>query len=181
MKPKQNLIGKQFGKLIVVGEAPYHKNDFAPYWWCKCECGKKTSVRAYHLTKGITKSCGGLVHRTGTSHFHWNGCGDIAGTHFSFLHKQAKRRQISFHLSKSELWDLFLKQNKKCALSGVELTFDSCRKLKDGNASLDRIDSSKGYVKGNVQWVHKTINIMKHISSSADFIKWCQLVVQNNR
>ena len=30
-----------------------------------------------------------------------------------------------------------------------------------GTASLDRIDSTKGYVRGNIQWVHKDINWFK--------------------
>ena len=45
-----------------------------------------------------------------------------------------------------------------------------------GTASLDRIDSSKGYVKGNVQWVHKDINKMKTDFEQSIFIKLCKSV-----
>ena len=47
-------------------------------------------------------------------------------------------------------------------------------------ASLDRIDSSKGYIEGNVQWVHKRVNLMKGNMSTENFIEWCNLVVKNN-
>lgn len=47
-------------------------------------------------------------------------------------------------------------------------------------ASLDRIDSSKGYVIGNVQWVHKTINTMKMDLANSEFIKLCQMVAKNH-
>lgn len=181
MRQKQNLKGKQFGKLTVVDEAPYHKNDFAPYWWCQCECGNRTSVRAYHLTKGITKSCGGLVHRTGTSHYHWSGHGEISGTFFGFLKKGAKYRSIPFKLSKEYIWELYVKQKQRCALSNIKLTFDSQRTKNDGTASLDRIDSSKGYIEGNVQWVHKDVNFMKGELVQKNFINWCKLISKNNK
>lgn len=48
-----------------------------------------------------------------------------------------------------------IKHGRRCAITG-DL-------LQDINkASLDRIDSSKGYVKGNVQWVTIQANIAKH-------------------
>ena len=54
-----------------------------------------------------------------------------------------------------------LKQNKKCALSGIDLIFEANHGKIEGNISLDRIDSQKGYTINNVQWVHKDINFMK--------------------
>lgn len=45
-------------------------------------------------------------------------------------------------------------------------------------ASLDRIDSTKGYVEGNVQWIHKRLNIMKGKSTDVTFIKDCERVVR---
>lgn len=48
-------------------------------------------------------------------------------------------------------------------------------------ASLDRIDSSKGYIEGNVQWVHKRINKMKLDDSDTEFIEWCRLIADFNK
>jgi hypothetical protein len=45
---------------------------------------------------------------------------------------------------------------------------------------LDRVDSSKGYIEGNVQWVHKTINLMKQSFNQKEFIHFCKLVANNN-
>ena len=67
----------------------------------------------------------------------------------------------------------FLKQNKKCALTGSELEINV-------TASVDRIDSKKGYTKDNVQWVHKKVNLMKGTMSQKDFIETCKSVVETN-
>lgn len=44
-------------------------------------------------------------------------------------------------------------------------------------ASLDRIDSDQGYILGNIQWVHKIVNIMKQDTVQSEFIGWCRAVV----
>jgi hypothetical protein len=49
------------------------------------------------------------------------------------------------------------------------------------DASLDRIDSSKGYIDGNVQWVHKEVNEMKMQATQNEFIEYCNLVAEFNR
>jgi hypothetical protein len=46
-------------------------------------------------------------------------------------------------------------------------------------ASLDRIDSNKDYVEGNIQWVHKHLNLMKNILSQEYFINLCNKVSNN--
>lgn len=37
--------------------------------------------------------------------------------------------------------------------------------------SLDRVDSSKGYIRGNIQWVTKRINWMKGDLSMEEFLE----------
>jgi hypothetical protein len=103
----------------------------------------------------------------------------MPGAYMSTLKMSAKKRNLEFVLTKEELWQLFLKQNKKCALSGVELTFNSRNNKRDGTASLDRIDSSKGYTLDNIQWVHKIVNIMKQDLEEKDFFLWCKTIIEN--
>jgi hypothetical protein len=83
------------------------------------------------------------------------------------------------------LWELFEKQQGKCALSGVELVLEpsqmGARKRQNHTASLDRIESNGGYTKDNVQWVHKTLNAMKSDLPQADFIAWCCTVADHVR
>ena len=46
-------------------------------------------------------------------------------------------------------------------------------------ASLDRIDSSKGYVPGNIQWVHKDVNWMKGSFTQEYFVNICKKISKN--
>ena len=63
-------------------------------------------------------------------------------------------------------------QNRKCAITGDELP-NILR------ASLDRIDSSKGYIEGNVQWVTAQANKCKHILSMSELYEFAQKVLNH--
>jgi hypothetical protein len=82
-------------------------------------------------------------------------------------------------MTKEDAWDMFIKQDKKCWFTGVELVIHN--KYAVNTASLDRINNKKGYSKDNVRWVHKHINMMKRIMSDNDFIEMCNLVSQKHQ
>ena len=81
-----------------------------------------------------------------------------------------------------EAWEQYELQNGKCALTGLSLIFGFGRKdASKQNASLDRIDNNIGYAKGNIQWIHKRINVMKSNLSQYDFIGYCTLVAETTK
>jgi hypothetical protein len=104
----------------------------------------------------------------------------MAGAFFGVIRHGAKTRKIDFEITPEEIWELFVQTGRKCALTGLPLSFSTLSGGNDGTASLDRIDASRGYVMDNVQWVHKDINIMKMAKSNEEFRRYCALVVQNN-
>jgi len=55
----------------------------------------------------------------------------------------------------------------------------TCGKEYSITASLDRIDSSIGYIKSNIQWVHKRVNLIKSDMDQKDLLYWCSLIVDN--
>jgi hypothetical protein len=114
---------------------------------------------------------------------HWKGYKDITGTYWGGIIKSAKDRNIEFNIDIAYVWNLFISQNEKCALSGIDIKFNhhSQNFKTSQTASLDRIDSSKGYVEGNVQWVHKSVNFMKHDMAEDVFIDFCKLIASNRR
>ncbi len=57
-KRAQDLTGKRFGKLFVVGfNSADGRNTF---WNCQCDCGNHVVVRRSNLTNKSSKSCGCL-------------------------------------------------------------------------------------------------------------------------
>lgn len=103
----------------------------------------------------------------------WKGCGEISAKYWFNLRRHAIARQLEIPITIQNAWDLFLAQDRRCALSGVELAFG----VGQQTASLDRIDPSRGYVLGNLQWVHKTINFMKRDLTQDQFVQWCERVM----
>lgn len=147
-------------------------------WNCTCICGNKVVVGATRLVLGITKSCGCYRKSTNKSKL-WRGVGELSKDYFSSIKRSALSRNLEFNITIEYCWNLFLNQNKNCALSGVELSLYHHKRNKiRRTASLDRIDNNRGYVEGNVQWVHKHINIAKHTYSNKEFIEICNKVAK---
>ncbi len=109
-------------------------------------------------------------------HGGWKGYGNIGRKQFNVIYKRRDNSDLDIEF----LWNLFLLQNGKCAISGIGLRFPHFHNESVNNgASLDRIDSNLGYFKSNVHWVHKNINQIKFDLTMEDFLKYTGLVVQN--
>lgn len=55
---KYNLIGKRFGRLVVIEETMERRVWNLREWTCLCDCGKIKSIITISLTRGATTSCG---------------------------------------------------------------------------------------------------------------------------
>src|SRR5437899_10101804 len=54
-----DATGNRFGRLVVVGRVPNLASGHVT-WSCVCDCGATCVVRADHLHRGATQSCGCL-------------------------------------------------------------------------------------------------------------------------
>lgn len=90
--------------------------------------------------------------------------------------KQAIKRGVEFELNIEDVWDLYERQQARCALSGVPIYFDQ----DTATASLDRIDSDIGYRVDNIQWVHKDVNRMKSDYKQDYFLHICSLIASKH-
>lgn len=179
----ENQINEIYGKLKIISEHSKTKNGHYRYT-CLCECGNTTNVLLTHLRQGNTKSCG-CDKPIGITHHQWDGVGEISGDYWynhviRNANKSKGRRILEVNITKDYMWNLFLKQDRKCALSGININFPKVHKDKNYNASIDRIDSSLGYIIGNVQWVDKDVNMMKRTYNNEYFINMCKLIAENN-
>lgn len=169
-------IGQRFGKLVVL--RMLENNDIhARQYLCKCDCGNEVATTAQRLT-GKKESCGCDVNRKGKFNPMYKGHEEISGSFITRLKRNARNRGYEYDLTPKYLWELFVSQGGRCAFSGRLLTLE----LRDGfTASLDRIENSRGYVVGNVQWTDKYLNVMKGSHTDADFVAMCHEVSDHQR
>lgn len=171
-------INKTFGFLTLLeekGEDRYgHK-----IWECECVCGNLVKRTFSNLSsRGEKNSCGCRRLRASYKHHLFKGFGEISSTYWNGIISSAKDRNIEFNINIEYAWNLFLTQNRICVFSGEILNFASNSKTNDRTASLDRIDSTKGYIEGNLQWIHKDLQNMKGAMKDQLFIQWCDKIIK---
>lgn len=177
----KDLSGKKFGKWTVISRGPNEKSG-AVKWNVACSCGNTSCVLTHTLTRGTSSKCRKCCLPSKKDNPFWTGYGDISGTIWSRLKYGSNRRKkgkFPINIDIKYAWRLYKKQDGKCALSGVSIKFGSYDLKEETTASLDRIDSSRGYVKGNVQWVHKTVNKMKQDLEQDVFLSFCKTISEN--
>lgn len=168
-RPREEMAGRVFGRLTVRS---FSHRDTAgrAHWLCDCRCGNSTTVSGKDLrrkdSRGGVRSCGcmksDIKYRL------------LPGALWSSIVCGAKSRGIAVTITPEQVEELFEVQGGKCALTGRPLTMTPAASR---TASLDRIDSSRGYEAGNIQWVHKTVNIMKGQLTEDVFLQLCLEIV----
>lgn len=171
----KNLVGKKFGELEVFERTEKRSSDNKVIYRCRCSCGAEIERPGGYLTSGDTKSCG-CIRPLAIRNAHWTGFGEISGDYFSNIRRGAAIRGLSFNITIEYIWELFLKQNRECKLSGIKINLSPNISREEQTASLDRIDSQVGYIPENVQWVHKDVNFLKNKYSEEYLIRMCKMV-----
>lgn len=82
-------------------------------------------------------------------------------TGFRTLLSSCFKRKKECDLDLPYLKEVWTKQNGKCAITGVDLQLKS-NYNKNYQASIDRIDSAKGYIKGNIRFISVSVNWLKN-------------------
>ena len=135
-------------------------------------CGRPGAARGWCYTHGVQTRNGGhptphlqthtpVVRERDVPAWYWKGIG-----------VGAVSRGLTLTLTREDAWAIFEAQEGRCKLSSIPLVMGTSAH----DASLDRIDSTKGYIPGNVQWVHKALNRMKGTLQDSEFREWCRLV-----
>lgn len=167
-------IGDKYKSWTVIG-GPISSEHQCIQWQVQCDCGTIRWMQGNELTNPNAGFCCQKCaqKKRGLNDRIQNGqIGELNKTRYSKLKKSANRRGYEFSVSLEYLWNLFQSQNQICAITG-----DYIQSIDD--ASLDRIDSSKGYVEGNVQWVTKQANLSKHIMSMNELYEFCKKVLKH--
>lgn len=174
----KDTIGKTFGFLNVLSYS--HCDGKHNFVRCECVCGNIVSKRVQDLNYGSVKSCG-CQGKNAKKPESIDGYEDISSRFIRNLRNNARRRNIDFNIEAKDVWNVYLKQNKRCSLSGELIFFNPLNKVTNTQtASVDRIDSSKDYSIENIQILHKDINMLKFKYDQDFFIELCKKVADHH-
>lgn len=139
-----DLVGKRFGKLIVVGrDLSTTTKTKRVRWACQCDCGNTTSVSSDNLKSGNTTSCGcakftaKLIHgMTGTPTYKaWDGmiqrCTNINDAGYADYGGRG--------ITVCDRWLVFS-------------NFLEDMGVKPDGHELERMDNNRGYYSENCKW-----------------------------
>ncbi len=153
-RPKSNLIGQKFGRLVVLQLAG--KDKWGKYvWLCMCDCGKEKIILEGHLRSGNTKSCGCLRIEKTTKRSTKHG------------HASVKQRHPIYPAWQSMIQRCINPNNKDYPSYGgrgiavckrwrkFENFLEDMGEHPGKEYSIDRIDNNKGYCKSNCRWATK--------------------------
>ena len=181
-----DIVGNKYGRLTIknflrreVLSNPGVKSKYKYYYTCECDCGNIKEVSRLSLNGG-RNSCGCLLNErpVWNQRKSWTGYGEISGRIWTALKNKAFERELGFDITIEDAWKQFENQNGCCSLTGVPLIFSNSNSR---TASLDRIDNTKGYLKDNIQWLHKDVNWMKGKFSNNIFRQILALVATHTR
>jgi len=150
--------------------------------------GKETASKLKQIRKAsAVKQFSDIEQRRIRFQNNWKGFGDLSGDHWKRIVEGAKSRNLPLEVTIEDVWILYEQQNGLCALSGIPIFLrgqtigmTSKEVHKKTTASLDRIDSTEGYVHGNLQWIHKDLNQMKSNRTQDEFLEWVRKVYSYN-
>lgn len=98
--------------------------------------------------------------------------------HLRSIKARSKKNNRASDVDLIYLKDIWIEQNGICPLTGWKLQLTNFGK--PDSASVDRIDSSAWYVKGNIRFIAFMANMAKHKFSDDDVIAFSRAVVWNN-
>lgn len=148
----ENLVGKKFGRLLVIKYTNKRSKNIGVIWKCKCDCGNITFVIANNLKSGNTKSCGCLKYKHGD-----NCCKNRARLYRTWLDMKTRcynNKATSFlyygakGIQVCDEWKNNYLAFKQWALANG---------YKD-NLTIDRIDSTGNYEPNNCRWITASEN-----------------------
>lgn len=97
-------------------------------------------------------------------------------TPYRYFLRCAKRRYKEVNISLEDLKELWESQSGICPLTGRKLSLEHDNL--PYQASLDRIDNSKGYIKGNIRYIALIANYCRNNFTDDEVIDFCQSVTR---
>lgn len=113
--------------------------------------------------------------------------GFINKLYLNTKHNQQKRaKDLDLNITSEDISDLYVEQQGACFITQVELTHIGYQNtgtnhtMNNWNISIDRIDSTKGYTKDNIQLLCGIVNRMKTDLTTNELLILCDKIYRNN-
>ena len=165
-----NIIGKRFGRLIVVernGWSPNGANSRLKAYLCVCDCGKKTTTSGSSLVRKRTTSCGcyaaEISRESSTTH-------GMANTAVYTLWKNMKSRcsKNAGPKDKPIYWDKGIRVCKDW--EDFSNFYKWAKDHWEAGLTIDRIDNTRGYRPDNCRFVSNQVNMFNRSDSRYWFV-----------
>ena len=95
-------------------------------------------------------------------------------------HASKRIHKRDFNIDLLYVCEVYEAQRGLCAITGVKMTYVAGEGIVPTNISIDRIDSSIGYAKGNIQLTCRNVNIMKSNMTMSELRHWSRLIVKHS-
>ena len=102
--------------------------------------------------------------------------GPMSITWFNTKMRGGTGRGYQWDLTPEYVISMYEEQEGLCALTGWPIGW--AEKGLTATVSIDRIDSQEGYIQGNVQLLHKDVNMAKQQYSQEYFVSMCKAVAE---
>lgn len=168
-----------------------------------CTCGKTINKKLTEIKRqqkrGKTKfycnkSCSGKQHNShldkyksyfkNTKHTRQPDIYSNFRWYLKCVRQHSKKRGHTYDIDLDYLKNLWEIQQGICPFTKQKLelrTHTSTSTANPYSASLDRIDNTKGYIKGNVRFVALIFNYARNTFTDSDVIKFCQQVTERTQ
>jgi hypothetical protein len=160
---EKDMVGIRYGRLIV--DSLDCRDSKTSIWNCICDCGNKCKVKLGRLRNGTTKSCGCYQSECRVANNRTHGMSLSKEYELMWAAKyRAKKKGLEFNI---DAYDVIIPE--VCPYLGIKIENGTLGNH-DASPSLDRIDSSKGYIKGNVEIISWKANQIKNNGTAEEHI-----------
>jgi len=174
---KDPLKEKLFGKTRVCSRCEKRKSTLQFHW--KTDYSYKDKV-----TKRLQRQCGVCRVKHDNEKYSASAEAYVKRKISNLLqscHRYRGRRKVS--LTSDKFFNEWKKQSIKtgltCPLSGETMTYTLGNGGVLTNISVDRINSDKDYIKGNIQFVCLMANLMKNKYNNKTLLGWSKKIVNH--